>query len=46
MQLTYTRDGVGNVQAITDARPEYNQSFAYDNVNRLRQVFGWAANEF
>jgi hypothetical protein len=46
LQLTYTHDGVGNVLSITDGRADFNQSFAYDNVNRLRQVFGWAANEY
>jgi len=46
VQLAYTYDGVGNVQSITDARPQFNQSFTYDRVNRLRQVFGWAANDY
>ena len=46
IQLTYTHDGVGNVQSIADGRPQFNQSFTYDGVNRLRQVFGWAANDY
>jgi YD repeat-containing protein len=46
LELTYTHDGLGNVLSITDARSGFNQSFAYDNVNRLRQVWGWAANEY
>jgi YD repeat-containing protein len=46
VQLAYTHDGVGNVQSITDTRPQFNQTFTYDHVNRLRVVSGWAANEY
>jgi YD repeat-containing protein len=45
-QLTYTHDGVGNVTAIADARPDFNQSFEYDQVNRLAVVTGRGANTY
>jgi YD repeat-containing protein len=46
LQLTYGYDGVGNVVSIADGRPQFNQTFGYDTLNRLRWVAGWAPNEF
>ena len=35
MSLNYSYDDVGNTTGITDARPNFNQTFTYDNLDRL-----------
>jgi RHS repeat-associated protein len=40
-QFSYTRDGVGNITAITDnLNPAKNKSYTYDNLYRLTTVTG------
>jgi YD repeat-containing protein len=39
--LSYAYDNVGNVTAITDNRDQaQNQTFTYDNLNRLQTATG------
>jgi YD repeat-containing protein len=47
LDLTYGYDRQGNVQSISSvAKPSVNQTFTYDHVDRLRQVFGFGATDY
>ena len=46
LDVTYGHDGVGNVTTLVDNRPGFNQTFAYDAIDRLRFVTGFGTNEY
>lgn len=44
--LNYNYDDVGNVTGVDDTRSGMDQTFAYDNRDRLQSVSGWNAAAF
>jgi YD repeat-containing protein len=46
LSLDYGYDGAGNVTSIDDGRPNRDQGFGYDNLERLTSVTGWGARSY